>query len=417
MKKFITLLILSLFCFHSIKAQITAGDIAIIAMNADNNASPVLGENFVFVALKDIPANTTITFTDCAWNSTADTFRTNEGYIQWEHTAIVPAGTVIVMNSSSSNSWATPAPSLGTATGVTTMAFSTDGDQIIAFEGTWATRPTVGSSSRFLYAFSLENFITIAPATSQESNLPTALASFHTAMKNTNAETDNAYFADGTATATAVSVSGTKLELLTKFMDSTKYYQSNTLSALPTYTVTVQAAVPLSLKSFNGSLINKEVSLVWNTANEVNVDGFAIEKSNDARNFKQIGFVAAKNAATSTYSFNDVVEAGVYYYRLKMSDKDGSFKYSSVVAVNSKPTTKLDVYPNPVKNTATLTHELAGTKATIKVVSIEGKNVVSQNIQIGATQSTIDVSKLVRGNYLIVFENEGTRTSLQFVKH
>ncbi|MCU0321782.1 MAG: hypothetical protein MUE72_05155, partial [Chitinophagaceae bacterium] len=169
MKKFITLAILVLFCFHSIKAQITAGDIAIIAMNADNNASPLVGENFVFVALKDIPANTTITFTDCAWNSTVDTFRTNEGYIEWRHTATVPAGTVIVMNSSSSNSWATPAPSLGTATGTTSMAFSTDGDQIIAFEGTWATRPTVGSSSRFLYAFSLENFITVAPATSQES--------------------------------------------------------------------------------------------------------------------------------------------------------------------------------------------------------------------------------------------------------
>lgn len=174
--------------------------------------------------------------------------------------------------------------------------------------------------------------------------------------------------------------------------------------------------VPLNLTSFNASLINKEVALAWNTTNENNVDGFAIEKSNDARNFKQIGFVAAKNAATATYSFNDVLETGVNYYRLKMSDKDGSFKYSSIVALNSKPTSKLEVYPNPVKNTATLTHELAGTKATIKVVSIEGKNVVSQNIQTGAIQSTIDVSKLVRGNYLIVFENEGTRTSVQFVK-
>jgi hypothetical protein len=178
----------------------------------------------------------------------------------------------------------------------------------------------------------------------------------------------------------------------------------------------VNAPLPLSLKSFNGQVVNKEVSLVWNTTNEINVDGFAIEKSNDARNFKQIGFVAAKNAATATYSFNDVLETGVNYYRLKMSDKDGSFKYSSIVALNSKPTTKLEVYPNPVKNTATLTHELAGTKATIKVVSIEGKNIVSQNIQTGATQSTIDVSKLVRGNYIIVFENEGTRTSVQFVK-
>lgn len=174
--------------------------------------------------------------------------------------------------------------------------------------------------------------------------------------------------------------------------------------------------VPLNLTLFSASLVNKEVSLVWNTANEINVDGFTIEKSTDSRNFKQIRFVAAKNTTTASYSFNDVMEAGVSYYRLKMTDKDGSFKYSSIVVLSSKPSTKLDVFPNPIVNTATLTHELAGTKATIKVVSIEGKNVFTQNIQVGATQSSIDVSKLVRGNYLIVFENEGKRATIQFVK-
>jgi hypothetical protein len=111
-----------------------------------------------------------------------------------------------------------------------------------------------------------------------------------------------------------------------------------------------------------------------------------------------------------------MLAAGVNYYRLKITDKDGSFKYSSIVAVNSKASTKLEVFPNPVINTATLTHEIATTKATIKVVTVDGKNVYTQNLQFGATQTSFDVSKLLKGNYLIVFENGTTRTSLQFVK-
>ena len=174
--------------------------------------------------------------------------------------------------------------------------------------------------------------------------------------------------------------------------------------------------VPVALTSFNASLINNQASLVWNTANEVNVNGYSIEKSNNGKDFNAIGFIAAKNASAANYSFNDVLADGVNYYRLKISGKDASIKYSSIVAINNKQSTKLEVYPNPVTNTATLTHEVATTKATIKVVTVDGKNVYTQNLQVGATQTSFDVSKLLKGNYVVVFENGTTRTSLQFVK-
>ena len=47
-----------------------AGDIAIIAVNTDAT------KTFTFVALADIPANTTISFTDNAWNATTPAWRT-----------------------------------------------------------------------------------------------------------------------------------------------------------------------------------------------------------------------------------------------------------------------------------------------------------------------------------------------------
>lgn len=187
-------------------------------------------------------------------------------------------------------------------------------------------------------------------------------------------------------------------------------------SRIDNFIVSDGSLLPLSLISFNASLVSREVSLFWNTTNEINVDGFAIEKSNDGRTFNKIGFVNAKNTNAASYSFSDVLNNNVSYYRLKMIDKDGSFKYSSVVVLTAKQTTKLDVFPNPIVNTATLTHEVAGTKANIKVVTMDGKNVFTQNIQTGATQTSFDVSKLLKGNYLIVFENEGNRSTIQFVK-
>jgi energy-coupling factor transporter ATP-binding protein EcfA2 len=177
------------------------------------------------------------------------------------------------------------------------------------------------------------------------------------------------------------------------------------------------APLPVSVKSFNASMVNNSASLVWNTNNENNVDGFTIERSNDGNTYTNIGFVAAKNTASNTYTFNDHLQIkNATYYRLKIIDKDGSFKYSSVIVMNAKSGIKLDIYPNPAINNLVITHPQSTVNSTVKIINIDGKNLITQNLQNGATQSTIDVSKLIKGNYLVVFENDGTRSATQFVK-
>ena len=177
------------------------------------------------------------------------------------------------------------------------------------------------------------------------------------------------------------------------------------------------AVAPLNLKSFNASLLNKEASLAWSTSNEINVNGFEIERSNDGTSFNNVGFIAANNTARNNYLFIDVVSINsATYYRLKMIDKDGSFKYSPTVVLNGKASIKLDVSPNPVTNSVIVSHAKAGTNSAIKIVTVDGRNIITYNVQVSATQSNIDVSKLTKGNYLVVFENDGTRVSTQLVK-
>ena len=192
---------------------------------------------------------------------------------------------------------------------------------------------------------------------------------------------------------------------------------SGVMDAIRISTAWNSSPLPVILKSFNASLINAQASLSWSTSNEINVNGFAIERSEDGANFSNIGFVAAKNTTTNTYTFNDVLQIkNTTYYRLKITDKDGSSKYSAVVVVNTKQSPKLDIYPNPVVHTATISHTKATKRATIKVMMLDGKILIHQNILMGATQSSIDVSRLIKGNYLVVYENDGVKSSVQMVK-
>ncbi len=91
MKKIILLFILTLSVQLS-WGQLSAGDIAFIAFNADGD------RDFAFVALADIPANTTIWFTDNEWGG--DSFNDlNEGELSWTSpNTVLPAGSIVIFS-------------------------------------------------------------------------------------------------------------------------------------------------------------------------------------------------------------------------------------------------------------------------------------------------------------------------------
>jgi hypothetical protein len=210
-----------------------AGDIAIIAVNTDAT------KTFTFVALADIPASTTISFTDNAWNATTPAWRTGEGTIQWSHTEIVNAGTVITLTVNANPYSAT----IGTVTTNTYFNLSTSGDQILAYQGT--TAPTTNDDANWLFAFSTENFLW--GNNTNTSDVPTALTGASVAMTTSTVETDNAYFADGSSAQSSVTVSGTKSELLALFMDASKYYKDDAAAlTIPTYTITITSSNPVA---------------------------------------------------------------------------------------------------------------------------------------------------------------------------
>ncbi len=219
---------------------LTAGDIAILAVNTDATKS------IAFVALNDIPSNTSISFTDNAWNATTQSFRSGEGTIAWSNTTITVKGSVILLTlGTSSNS-----SNIGTVTFNSNFNLSASGDQILVYEG--ETAPSSNDASNWLWGFSIESFTW--GGNSNTSDIPTALTNYSAAMTTSTSEVDNAYFANGSTAQTTVSVSGTKAELISLFIDSNKYYKNDTGPlTIPTYTINVESEEnpTVSLPSFS----------------------------------------------------------------------------------------------------------------------------------------------------------------------
>ncbi len=128
-------------CADATRTNLSAGDIAIIAMNMTSPA-----DGFAFVATVDIPSGTQIKFTDHGWRSSFARFNTKEGILTWQATNCIGAGTVIRWQAG-----ATPAFSHGALTASSgTFAFDANGDQILAYQGS-------DNAPEFIYALQNAN--------------------------------------------------------------------------------------------------------------------------------------------------------------------------------------------------------------------------------------------------------------------
>ena len=111
--------------------------------------------------------------------------------------------------------------------------------------------------------------------------------------------------------------------------------------------------VPVELVTFSAVAHGNEVALEWQTASESANYGFEIQRSSDGIHFEKVGFVPAGGviAGQQQYRFRDRgLEAGVWYYRLRQLDRDGSFTYSPVQQVQVAVPQRYSLaqsYPNP----------------------------------------------------------------------
>jgi photosystem II stability/assembly factor-like uncharacterized protein len=170
--------------------------------------------------------------------------------------------------------------------------------------------------------------------------------------------------------------------------------------------------VPVELISFQGKSFDNEIILNWQTASEINNQGFEIQRSevrDQKSDWEVIGFVNGK-VTTSEQQFYTYIDnelnTGVYRYRLRQIDFDGSFEYSEVIEVEIGSPSEFYLsqnYPNPFNPETNIGYKVpVKTFVKISLYDIKGENVrelVNEEKQPGYYTLKLKGGKLSSGIY------------------
>ena len=185
--------------------------------------------------------------------------------------------------------------------------------------------------------------------------------------------------------------------------------------------------LPVRLVNFLASYNNGATRLRWQTAQEVNLSRFDIQRSMDAKQFTNLGSVPAFGHSTSirNYRFDDTgalaCGAKTLYYRLAEIDLDGRQEYSNIATVNiSDEINNISIRPNPGTDNITiyLNSITVNGHALFVITDITGRIIQTSPIMLAKGDNIVrlNIHNLSAGMYTIsVMTNEKKRLA-KFIK-
>ena len=173
----------------------------------------------------------------------------------------------------------------------------------------------------------------------------------------------------------------------------------------------VSDSVPVRLSSLDARLVGASARLDWQVVCFLAYAKFEIQRSSDGRNYTSIhSFEADQVRCRQPFDFTDANINGRAFYRLRVGDPDGRVYNSKIVAVAGKETDfELNsLTPSLVSNTTSLSisSAVAG-KAAVSISNFQGTVVkrLSFNVNKGVTETSLNLSGLAKGNYILRLSN------------
>ncbi|MBS1519089.1 MAG: T9SS type A sorting domain-containing protein [Bacteroidetes bacterium] len=178
--------------------------------------------------------------------------------------------------------------------------------------------------------------------------------------------------------------------------------------------------LPAELTSFTSIVNNRDVSLNWTTASELNNSGYEIERSDvrglTSNEWIRIGNVTGNGTTNSQHSYiftDGNLASGKYNYRLRQIDFNGNFEYSNLnneVNIGTPSDYSLSQnYPNPFNPTTTIEYGILSASAnsesgyvSLKIYDISGKEVmtlVNEQKAPGFYTASFNASNMSSGTY------------------
>ncbi|MEJ7827006.1 MAG: hypothetical protein WKF91_02385 [Segetibacter sp.] len=210
------------------------------------------------------------------------------------------------------------------------------------------------------------------------------------------------------------------------------FHQTDNHSLGPViYLPVMQSTLPAELTCFTANINKNSVTLNWKTLSESNSGYFNVERSTDGQLFNVAGTVAASGTASSVqaYGFTDniILYSGrPVFYRLKIVDKNGTFKYSRVLSVRLNDpleTQVVKLYPLVISASRGLTAEIVSVKEqnlVIQFIDAEGRQIAQtiKALTAGKNRFTITTSAALQNGWIYLrFIGEGLHQTTPIFKH
>ncbi len=139
--------------------------------------------------------------------------------------------------------------------------------------------------------------------------------------------------------------------------------------------------LPVTLVNFTGKNNGPTNKLVWKVTDEENVAYYELQRSSNGQQFAATSQTKAIGSNSYTYDDNILFEPlPVYYYRLKIVDKDANFKFSEVLQLRSDLNKNLiTANPNPFRDRLVITIQSPSADKVIFVLTdVRGKQIVTE---------------------------------------
>jgi hypothetical protein len=182
------------------------------------------------------------------------------------------------------------------------------------------------------------------------------------------------------------------------YADATTGNAPNGFSTVP------PASLPVNFQSFFVNRQGANIQLTWTTSEEVNNEYYAVERSADARSWKEMAIVMGAGTTTlvSRYNYTDKnVTNAVVYYRIRQTDMNGDVHYSAIRTVRNDNQAACTIYASSKQTIVVDLNSDVKEHLHIQVVSMNGQIIKRQNFNQASYRLTLNMPNVTPGVYAV----------------
>lgn len=175
--------------------------------------------------------------------------------------------------------------------------------------------------------------------------------------------------------------------------------------------------LPTNITEFKAVQHEKEIETTWHVANEVEVDHYQVETSNNGYDWEFVAKVFSNPMNDENVNYNQVdkeFSGDIIYYRLTQYDVNGQLKDQKITYIKPQYSNS-SVYPNPFDHSFEVLFEQTSDVLAIEVFDVNGRKFNEYSIEEGQHRLVINDIQTPGVYFLTISKEEGVE-SFRMVK-